>query len=414
LYSDQYKGKSALMISRPKKVCIVGGGTAGWLAAAYLEKKFSDIEITVIESDVLPIIGVGESTLPMANYFLNKDLGFDESDWMPKCNAIKKFGSIKQGWDSIDGEPFKFAFWFNEDNRFDTWLEEYLKGNKNRHSITEDLYEEANEYGYHVDANLIGPTVKGYCKKVKHLVQTLTELPSGYDLYLDCTGLQRQFVKDATSNSFDHHLVDRVWACQFEKTDQCLHYTQTIARSNGWQFIIDLTNRTGTGYVYSSRHISDEDALIEFKEMTKDRTPFQGKEPRLLKWQPSVLTNPWSDNVVAIGLAQGFIEPLESNSIFMTQFSITTLANCIERGYGAKTYNRAIFNVWKDISDYITHHYMLTNRVDTEFWRYYSKFDVKESLWKHYKNKGSRYTNVYPSSIWATLALYHKEFTHYT
>lgn len=401
------------MISQPKKICIIGGGTTGWWAAAYFEKKFPHYEITVIESDTIPTVGVGETTLPMIGNFLNDELGLKESEWMPKCNAIKKLGSIKQGWDKIDGEEFKFTFWFNEDNRFDTWVKDYFNGTKSRHDINRDLYEEQNVYAYHLDANLIGQVVRDSCQRVQHITQTLTELPPGYDLYLDCTGFRRQFVQDTAVRTFDHHLVDSVWVCPFEHNDYNPPYTQTLARTNGWQFIVGLTNRIGSGYVYSSQHISDEEALAEFKEMTRDRIPFNQKQPRLLKWRPEVLANPWTDNVVAIGLAQGFIDPLESNSLFMTQFSITALANCLERGYGPKTYNRAVRNLWRDVSDYITHHYMLTNRVDTEFWRYYNKFDVKQSLWQHYQNKGSRYTNVYPSSLWATLALYYKEFTHY-
>ena len=138
-----------------------------------------------------------------------------------------------------------------------------------------------------------------------------------------------------------------------------------------------------------------------------------GKEPRMLKWRPNILTNPWKDNVVAIGLANGFIDPLESNALFMTQYSITLLVNCIKRNSKPEVYNRSMRRVWKENSDYILHHYMLSNRTDTDFWKYYSKFDVKNTLWEYYIMRCNKYTNLYPDAIWATLCLYHDQYDYF-
>jgi hypothetical protein len=397
------------------KICIIGGGTTGWWAAGYLEKQFPDYDITLIESSDIPIIGVGESTLPQIAQFF-EDMGMSEDEWMEKSNAQKKFGNIKSQWNKPGGDEFAFTFWFNDNNVFDKWKQQYDSGKVDKHNINDQLYHKGGwqATAYHLDAEKAGDIVKNNCKNVTHIIDTLDELPEGYDLYLDCTGFRRKFVKDNTEVTLEHHLVDKAWVCPFELQDSDVQgYTQSVARSNGWQFIIDLTNRIGTGYVFSSKHQTDEDALAEFNKVNAHRTPFMGKSPRLLKWNPSVLSNPWHDNVVAVGLSNGFIDPLESNALFMTQFSITTLVRCLQRGYGANTYNRAMRNVWNDNSTYIKHHYMLSDRTDTEFWKYYSKFDASKTVWKNYHKMGNKYTNLYPDAIWATLALYYDKLIHY-
>lgn len=396
------------------RICIIGGGTTGWWCAGYMEKFLPDAEITLIESDNIPIIGVGESTLPMIKTFFDK-IGVDESKWMPECNAIHKYGNVKTNWDKADGEPFAFTFWYNDNDTFSKWYKEYEAGNKTKHQINDDLYdtEAWRAVAYHLDAEKAGQLVKDNCKNVIHKIATLDKLPEGYDLYVDCTGFRRQFVKDKTETVYDHHLVDSAWVCPFEHDKDISHYTESIARENGWQFVIDLTNRIGTGYVFSSQHTSDEEALKSFKEYNAHRTPFMGKEPRLLKWKPNILTNPWTDNVVAVGLSNGFIDPLESNALFMTQYSITLLVDCIKRNAKQGVYNRSMRNLWKENSEYILHHYMLSKRTDTDFWKYYSKFDVTKTLWNNYTKRGNKYTNLYPDAIWATLGLYHDEFKHY-
>lgn len=395
------------------KICIIGGGTTGWWTAGYLENKFPEYDITLIESDKIPPVGVGESTLPQIAAFF-EEMGLSEDTWMPKCNAIYKYGNIKQGWDSPDAPEFAFTFWFNDNDAFSKWYDRYKNGEVTKDEINDELYYKGDwgTIAYHLDADKAGEIVHDNCKNVKHIIATLDELPEGYDLYIDCTGFRRQFVPDKTVMDLPHHFVDGAWVAPFE-LDEELPYTRTIARDHGWQFKIGLTNRVGTGYCFSSTHVSDEDALVEFKEYTKDLTPYGGREPRLIKWKPDVLQNPWTDNVVAIGLSNGFIDPLESNALFMIQLSITTLAKCLERGASPEAYNRAIRKVWRDNSIYILHHYMLSQRDDTEFWKYYKDCDVRRSLWENYEAMGNKYTNLYPDAMWANLGLYYNEFTNY-
>ena len=396
------------------KICIIGGGTAGWWCAAYMQ-KFLDAEITLIESDEIPTSGVGESTLPQIGVFF-EELGIPEEEWMNGCNAVHKYGNIKYGWDGDDKDPFLMTFWQDDPKgRFDRWYQDYKSGKKDKNSHIE-LYDKNawRSVAYHLDANLANNVVKDYCKDVNHIIDTLTELPEGYDLYVDATGFARKFVKDKTEVIWDHHLVDRAWVRPVELEKEINSYTKTIAKPEGWQFIIDLQNRTGTGYIYSSKFVSDEDALTQFKSWTSHRKPYNNIQPRLIKWRPNVLKNPWKDNVVTIGLGQGFVDPLEANGLYLVVYSITLLVKCILRNSKPEAYNKSIMKIQKNNSDYLLHHYMLSDRNDTPFWKYYSKFDMDESLWENYAKHTNKYTNLYPDALWAQLGLYFNKFKNYS
>ena len=381
------------------KICIIGGGTTGWWCASYMQ-KFLDADITLIESDEIPISGVGESTLPQIKTFFD-ELEIPESEWMKECNAIHKYGNIKYDWNRIGSKPFYTTFWQNNPKGlFDEWYQAYQDGTLLKEDHVE-LYN--NEYiGYHLDATLINNFMRNYCKDVKHIVDTITDLPQGYDLYVDATGFERRFTKDSEEIELNHHLVNSAWVYSLEY-DGINPFTKSIARPNGWQFEIDLQNRTGTGYVFSDKFINDNDALDELKSWTTRKII---TEPKLIKWKPSVLKNAWSDNIVTIGLGQGFIDPLESNGLYMVVYSITLLVKCILKNSSPQAYNRTMLKVHRDNSNYILHHYMLSQRDDTDFWKYYKKFDAKKSVWDEYFKKTNEYTNLYPDAIWAQLGLY--------
>ena len=382
------------------KICIIGGGTAGWWCAAYMN-KFLDADITLIESSDIPISGVGESTLPQVKTFFD-ELEIPEERWMNQSYAIYKYGNIKYDWNHIGSEPFQMTFWQNHpEGRFDQWYEQYKLGNKNKEDHIE-LYDRSN-LGYHLDANLANSIVREQCENVNHIIDTLTELPEGYDLYVDATGFDRKFTTDTEEIECNHHLVDRAWVCSLELED-ISSYTKSIARPEGWQFIIDLQNRTGTGYVYSSRYITDDEALIKFKSWNCNRKMIT--EPRLIKWRPNILKNPWSDNVVTIGLGQGFIDPLESNGLYLIVFSITMLVKCILKGSSPEAYNRTVRRVQQNNSNYILHHYMLTQRDDTPFWKYYKNLEAPKNVWQNFYDNPNQYTSLYPDAIWAQLGLY--------
>jgi len=397
------------------KICIIGGGTAGWWTAAYLEHQFPDFNITLFESPSIPTVGVGESTLPQIGTFL-EDCGLKDEDWMDESNAVVKYGNTKQYWQHGKNEPFDWTFWYNDNNEFDEWLPEYLNGNKIKDDINKDLYRLAGRRtsGYHLDASLVGQTVKKHCKRINHIETTLDELPQGYDLYIDCTGFRRQFVNDKSVIVPEGHLVNSAWVRSFRvPKGYNINLTQSIARPYGWQFKVGLQHRIGTGYVYCSDMLDDENALEDFNSYTNDMEPYDDNPPRKISWSPEYLENPWSGNVVCIGIGAGFVDPLEANSLYTIAYGIKTLGNCIKRGLGEKAYNRSMRKLWRDNCEFIWHHYALSDRSDTEFWKYYEKIDATKTLWDNYQTKSNWQTNFYADAIWATMGLCFDEFKHY-
>ena len=417
------------------RICIIGGSTAGWWAAGYIEKHMPECEIVLYESPDIPHLGVGESTLPQIKTWFD-GLGINEDDWFDKCKAVKKFGNWKQGWDSPTGEPFTLRFWYDK-GEFDKMMAdpqmwEYRAGYDKRPNKQKfwDKIETNYDYAFHVCAESSGEMVKQICERTETRVETLDKLPSGFDLYLDCTGFGRKFVRDFTEMPISkYHKVDSAWVCPMEKEGECASVTKSIARRYGWQFQVDLENRTGMGYIFSSKHVSNKEALLEFREMFGDiepewwhenqlkgfrkRTPL--KEPRLLQWKPMVLANPWSDNVVALGSSAGFVDPLEATALFNLQSGIMNLVKCLQRDYSPKVYNRQMRNIWRDSLRFQECHYVLSQREDTGFWRQITEERPKYSklLWDYYKKYSSEFANIFPSGIWAQQGLYfntHKEY----
>jgi tryptophan halogenase len=393
------------------KIVIVGGGTAGWWTAGCLEYNFPDWDITLIESKDIPIIGVGESTVPQIGTFLS-NIGIKDDDWLHSTNALKKFGNRKFGWRKGEIKSHDWTFWWNYNKRFEGWAKKYRKGEVDLDSLN-DFYDPKDwaGYAYHVCAFEMGKIVKDSCKNVKHVYATITEKPEA-DFVFDCSGTHRQFVENRTIQKYEHTIIDRAYVGPHKLVD-LPPVTQSIAKKYGWQFIIGLKNRIGSGYAYSSKFISDEDALTEFKGMIKECgfTPMTEKYLHF-KWEPCVLTNPWSGNVIAIGNSAGFVDPLEANALFHIQHGIETFVKCFKRGFSAKTYNKAVRIAWNNTVDFITHHYALSDRDDTEFWRYWQNVDCSKTVWDNYLKRTNLKTNLYPDAIWATMASYFDEWEH--
>ena len=216
------------------KICIIGGGTTGWMAAAYIEKYLPEVNVTLIESSTIPTIGVGESSLPQLRNFFN-DLGIDDKTWVSDCNGVLKKGSEKICWNggTVEEDKFKFKFWYNRDNQFDDWLQTYLKGNVNKENLNNELYDPDGwqSYAYHLDAEKLPTFLKKHTKNINHIIKTLDDLPNGYDLYLDCTGFNRKFVKnrkfiDLTKKG---HILNSAWVQAFELKTEPYNYTKSIA-----------------------------------------------------------------------------------------------------------------------------------------------------------------------------------------
>jgi tryptophan halogenase len=240
-------------------------------------------------------------------------------------------------------------------------------------------------------------------------------LPKEYDLYVDCTGFKRKFVKDFTKMKIsEFHFVDSAWVCPMEKSSCDSDVTKSIARKYGWTFEVSLQNRVGMGYIFSSKHCSKEVALEEFKEIYEGygRVPMLD-HPRHINWEPMILQNPWSENVVTIGSSSGFVDPLEATALFMTQSGITQLANTIKRGYSKKSYNRIMRRIWNDGLRFQLAHYTLSSRKDSQFWIDSQKGADDKFIWDNYQKYTSSYQWIFPSGIWCQMGVYLNKMEHY-
>ncbi|MEM9120497.1 MAG: tryptophan 7-halogenase [Cyanobacteria bacterium P01_F01_bin.56] len=472
------------MKRKVSNVVIVGGGAAGWWTAGYLAVKNPHLHITLIESDRIPAIGVGESMLPqISEFFL--EMGIDEKVWMQDCDAIYKLGNKFENWYEI-GDSSLMTFWWNFDERLikgslynrpgnevffgqkkharlgDYWLHLYSQGEKNEEDFYYDFSDAAGlaeglcsprdheghsylsswaGYAYHIDANKASTIVRDHAalpNGVEHRIGTVADvklnadgieqlhLESGEvikaDLYIDCTGFAQVLIGqlDTTRIHYENIFCNSVFVSPFRYNDyrtEMVPYTTSTARKFGWQFTIPLTSRIGSGYVYSDRFTTDAEAVAAFKQSWCHH---QGllEEPRLLKWQPSRLRDSWQQNVCAIGLASGFIEPLEANVLFNAQHAIQTLTRLLERGNNevtpktAKIFSRATAQTMDHTADYLFHRYAATAREDTEFWRTYKQLGeahhVRDTLMENYMKHSDPLSSLYPDAIWLSTAVYMK------
>jgi hypothetical protein len=215
-----------------------------------------------------------------------------------------------------------------------------------------------------------------------------------------------------------YHFVDSAWV-QPQQKDPLLDYdvTKSTARNYGWEFEINLANRVGHGYVHSSRHVSPEKALDEFQANLKaqGRKPYPGTEPRLLQWEPKVLQNPWSDNVIAIGAASGFVDPLEATSLYTVQAGITQFVRTIKRGYRPEAFNAVMRRVFNDGLRFIIAHYTHSPRRDTQFWidSGEGKEYHKNLFWNSYERYPGWRNWIFNNAIWADLAIYMNQMDGY-
>jgi len=403
------------------KLCIIGGSTAGWWTAGYFEKHLPDWDIVLYDSPNIPGLGVGESTLPQLKWWW-EELGIEEKDWVKNSNAVLKYGNYKEGWnDPKFDKPFVTRFWFNDDNKFDKMMADPSNFDKTGKIIEENFYKEFDspdsraDYAYHICAESSAELVKQSCKKTVYIEEELDVLPKGFDLYVDCTGFKRKFVKDFTKMKIsEFHFVDSAWVCPMEKSSCDSDVTKSIARKYGWTFEVSLQNRVGMGYIFSSKHCSKEVALEEFKEIYEGygRVPMLD-HPRLINWEPMILQNPWSENVVTIGSSSGFVDPLEATALFMTQSGITQLANTIKRGYSKKSYNRIMRRIWNDGLRFQLAHYTLSSRKDSQFWIDSQKGADDKFIWDNYQKYTSSYQWIFPSGIWCQMGVYLNKMKHY-
>ncbi|MDE3073003.1 MAG: tryptophan 7-halogenase [Pseudomonadota bacterium] len=414
---------------RIRKIVIVGGGTAGWMAAAAFAKVLaSDYAIRLIESEEIGTVGVGEATVPHLKLF-NNLLEIDEIEFIRQVQGTFKLGiqfndwsrpgdSYMHGFGTIGHDvsllPFH-QFWIKAAQLgFAAEIGAYSLNTLAAHHgkfmasatdvpATSPLANIA--YAYHFDAGRYARYLRGYAEKrgvmrtEGKIAQTALRAHDGFveavvlesgeriegDLFIDCSGFRGLLIEQALHtgyHDFTHWLpCDRALAVPCEKVGPPTPYTRSTARRAGWQWRIPLQHRTGNGYVYSSAHVGDDEAAATLLESLDGRAL---GDPRLLRFTTGMRRKFWNRNVVALGLASGFMEPLESTSIYLVQSGIARLLSLFpQRDFSPvliDRYNAQSSFEFERIRDFLILHYHATQRDDTPFWNYCRTMPIPEQL----------------------------------
>ncbi len=409
-------------MTKKPKVVIVGGGTAGWLTAYALVKRMGPVlDITLVESDQIGTVGVGEATIPTMRSFHGL-LEIDEREFMAATSATFKLGIYFDNW-GAQNDSYLHSFgvigqgnWLTE---FHTYWMQAVK-----HGYQGDLGDfclelraaEAGKfalkagntpvnYAYHLDATAYARYLRNKSESlgVKRIEGKVTQVNlnpnNGYissvdmdngrnicgDMFVDCSGFRGLLINEALGVEYEdwsHWLAaDSAQAVQTESTVLPPPYTKAIAHPIGWQWRIPLQHRTGNGIVYSSHHASDEQATNTLVQH------LQGPmltEPRQIRFTTGRRKQPWYKNCLSIGLSSGFLEPLESTSIHLITTSIVRLMRLLpfdgQMELSAASYNEETIRELEAIRDFIILHYKQTARNDSSMWNFYREMDVPDSL----------------------------------
>ncbi|HEY0589159.1 MAG TPA: tryptophan halogenase family protein [Pseudoduganella sp.] len=416
--------------NRISKITIVGGGSAGWMAAAalatYLGKGAS---VRLVESEEIGIVGVGEASVPHIRLFNGQMLGIDEAEFIRRTQGTIKLGIEFKDWSRI-GDSYIHGFGtigrsvgplpFHQ-----FWLKLFQSGRAapiGEYSPQTVMAPQGKfapgdrsapagspladiAYAYHFDASLYARFLRelaeqrGVQRIEGKIVGVNQRADDGFiesvtlengrvvdgELFIDCSGFRGLLIEQTLKTGYvdwTHWLpCDRAMAVPCEGVTPITPYTCSTARSAGWQWRIPLQHRTGNGYVYSSRHISDDEAAATLL------ANLDGKalaEPRALRFTTGMRKKFWNRNVVALGLASGFLEPLESTSIYLAQSGITRLLGLFpKRDFNpllAERFNRESVFEYERVRDFLILHYNATERNDSPFWDYCRTMPVPDSL----------------------------------
>lgn len=411
-----------------KSIVIVGGGSAGWMTAAALSSLLNPaaIQITLIESEQIGTVGVGEATIPDIINF-NALLGIDEADFLKATNGTFKLGIEFNDWGNV-GDSYFHPFGphgvdMNGIDFHQYWMR-YKETNPN--SVIEEFSLSAiasrsakfampaNDprsvlsqlrYAYHFDATAYAKYLRHYAElrgvkriegKIVNVSQsdesgfiTDVELENGErvegELFFDCSGFRALLLDGALGVGFEdwaHWLpCDTAQAVACERTGDLLPYTKSTAKTAGWQWRIPTQHRTGNGHIYSSSEMNDE-AAIESLLADLDG-PVIGS-PRKIRFRTGCRQKFWEKNCIAIGLSGGFLEPLESTSLFLIQEGISKFISLFPSRDMPETvrdeYNRQLTKKFEQVRDFIILHYKATERDDSDFWNYCRTMSIPDSL----------------------------------
>ncbi|MGH8213489.1 MAG: tryptophan halogenase family protein [Rhodanobacteraceae bacterium] len=411
-----------------RNIVIVGGGTAGWMAAATFSKLLNPAcSVRLVESEEIGTVGVGEATVPHLKLF-NQVLEIDEAEFVRETRGTFKLGIQFLDWARI-GDCYVHGFgqigheygllpfhqyWLKANAQ--GWAEEIGEYSLNTTAAERGKFMVSAQdvpknspladiaYAYHFDAGLYAKYLRRYAEargvrrtegKVVHVAQREDgfveeivladgERIAG-DLFIDCSGFRGLLIEQALHAGYEdwsHWLpCDRAVAVPCENVGPPTPYVRCIAREAGWTWRIPLQHRTGNGYVYSSRYLSDDEAAAGLLGWIDGAA---GAEPRVLRFTGGRRRKAWINNVVALGLASGFLEPLESTSIYLIQSGIARLVNLFpDSGFSRTLIDR--YNAQTDfeierIRDFLILHYCATERDDTPFWNYCRTMEIPQPL----------------------------------
>jgi tryptophan halogenase len=424
---------------RIRGVTILGGGTAGWMAAAILARRLGTSfgTLTVVESPEIGTIGVGEATIPPIRLF-NGALGLDENDFLKRTQGTIKLGIEFVDWSRV-GHRYFHPFgihgldagalslhqsWLRlrslgDSSSFEDFSLNTVAARLGRIAATrssEDAETVSVAYAFHFDASLYAAYLREYAlargvvRLERKVIDVELRATDGFiaalrlddgtrlesDLYVDCSGFRGVLIEQALKTGYEdwtHWLpCDRAVAVPSERTQPLTPYTRSTAHTAGWQWRIPLQHRTGNGYVYASCHLSDDEATATLLGNLDGEAV---GDPRPLRFTTGRRRLVWNKNCVALGLASGFLEPLESTSIHLIQKGLTHLLNLFpDRDFApelSEEFNRIATHEYDRIRDFIILHYKATTREDAPLWRDCRDMAIPDELAykiRHYVNSG--------------------------
>ena len=421
-----------------REVVIVGGGTAGWMAAAALSRFLNNgyTRVTLIESEEIGTIGVGEATIPPLIAF-NSLLGINENEFMKATQATFKLGIEFVNWGGVgeryfhpfgvmgqdlQGLPFHQLYLRERMRRvmpdISAWAMSAVAASRGKFARPgREAQFPLNQlnYAFHFDAGLYARFLRNFAEAgVQRIEGKIVDVQlngeTGFvesvklgdgqtvpgELFIDCSGFRGLVIEQALETGYEdwtHWLpCDRAIAVPSKLTGPAEPFTRSTAHSSGWQWRIPLQHRMGNGHVYSSAHISDDEAERVLLDNLEGE-PLA--EPRRLSFTTGRRKQAWNRNVISLGLSSGFVEPLESTSIHLVQAGIARLINMFpDRRFNPlerDEYNRSMKKGFEWVRDFIILHYKATKRDDSEFWRRCRNMDIPAELSErieHFRNKG--------------------------
>jgi tryptophan 7-halogenase len=442
-----------------KHLIIVGGGSAGWMAAAALSNVTRGAcKITLIESDAIGTVGVGEATIPFIRRF-NNDLGIIETDFIRRTQGSFKLGIEFVGW-GREGERYFHPFGhyganFDQVPLFHYWIKAHHEGHAKpiqdyamcwaaarlgrfEYPSTDPRQVRSTfDYAYHFDAGLYARFLRDYAEQrgVTRVEGEIADVHLRADdghiegvtlkdgqrfdgeFFIDCSGFRGLLIEGALKTGYEDWTqwlpCDRAVAAPCRTGGEgMIPFTRASARKAGWQWRIPLQHRTGNGHVYCSQFMSDDEAAATLMD-NLDGAPLA--DPRFLRFTTGRRKKFWNKNCVAIGLAAGFMEPLESTSLHLIQMGIARFLalfpNADASPLSADEYNRLTQDEYEGVRDFIILHYHANSRRDGELWRHCRQMQIPETLrykWRQFEENGrlvARHMELFTNPSWLAVFL---------